>query len=131
MRFQLRLKPSLTAKRSSGNALMEYAVPASVILLSTGLFITLTDSSSLMAQYFLSASGRSATSLNGTTVETQGLAETATGETGMGYDGFTGASFASVTGSSGTTAAAPVFYAGTVTRVGERPDSPSPEYLYK
>ncbi|WP_303674540.1 hypothetical protein [Vampirovibrio chlorellavorus] len=131
MRFQSRLKRSLRANKVSGNALMEYAVPASIILLSTGLLVTLADSSSLMAGYFLSASGRSTASLKGTTLETQGLAERATGDNGMGYEGFSGASFASVSGASAGAGASPVFYSGTVTRKGGRTQSPSPEYLYK
>ncbi len=130
MRFQTLVKRSLTRQKSSGNALMEYAVPATIILLSTGLFVTLTDTSKAMASYFLSASGRSTMSLKGTTLETQGLAESATGDNGMGLQGFGRSSFAAVSGGAGGTGATPAFYSGTVTREAGRTGSSSPEYLY-
>lgn len=130
MRFQSLVKRTLTGKKSSGNALMEYAVPAAIILLSTGLLVTLTDTSKAMAWYFLSASGRSAISLKGTTLETQGLVESATGDNGMGLQGFGRSSFGSVPGGAGGSGATPVFYSGTVTRTGGRSGSASSEYLY-
>ena len=130
MRFQSSLKRTLTSRTFSGNALMEYAVPAAIILLSTGLLVTLTDTSKAMAWYFLSASGRSAFSLKGTTLETQGLAESATGDNGMGLQGFGRSSFAAVPGGAGGSGATPIFYSGTVTRSGGRRGSATSEYLY-
>lgn len=127
MRFQSLLKASLTARKASGNALMEYAVPASIILLSTGLLVTLTDTATIMTQYFLSASGRTTLNLKGTTIETQGLAESARGDNGLGLEGFSSANFGKV---SGARANKSLYYSGTVTRSGGRSSPSSSEYLY-
>lgn len=74
--------------RSTGNALMEYVVPASVILLSAGVLTTVMDANTLMSSYFLSASGHTQANMSGTKFETQGLAENSYGDINNGLDGF-------------------------------------------
>lgn len=114
-----------------GNALMEYAVPAAIILLSSGLLITITDATDIMAEYFLSASGRTKSSLQGGTFKTQGLAEDAYGDPGNGLSGFT--NFAALKDGNGGTVASKgggMFFSGGTSRTGARAQPTSQEYLY-
>lgn len=115
------------SRKQSGNALMEYVVPAAIILLSAGLLVTLADTSKLLGLYFLSASGRTVGSLNGTTLKLKGLAENATGDSGIGLAGFSGSQFGSVSG--GNSGTAGIFWSGTVTRTGGRYSGSSSEYF--
>ena len=112
--------------RVSGNALMEYVVPATVILLTAGVLMTLTDANEILAEYFLSASGRTTSSLQGTTLQTTGLGENSYGDVANGMSGFT--SFA--TSSAGAGTAGGTFYYGNVTRSGGRRTSTDPDYAY-
>jgi hypothetical protein len=117
-----------------GNALMEYALPAAIILLSSGLLITLTGATNIMAEYYLSASGRSASSLQGSQFKTYGLAESAYGKTGNGFSAFGGGNFVRLSNGSGATISSiggAVFYLGEFKRQGARPSSPSADYLYR
>jgi len=114
-----------------GNALMEYAVPACLILFSAGVMLTVTDATGIMGEYFMSASGHTKSDLNGTTFKTNGLAETAYGDTGNGLEGFT--SFASVTDGSGAAtgeSAGGLFYSGNVSRTGGRQSASTTEALF-
>lgn len=125
------LSQSLKRTRHRGNALMEYAVPASIILFSAGVLLTVTDATSIMGEYFMSASGHTKSSLSGSTFKTDGLAASAYGDTDNGLSGFT--KFATVTDGSGAAtgeSAGGLFFSGAVTRSGGRQASPSPEYLY-
>lgn len=108
---------------------MEYAVPASIILISAGILVTITEANDLMAEYFMSASGRTKASLQGSTFKTQGLAEDAYGSAGNGLGGFQ--NFASLKDGDGGTAASTgggLFYSGNVDRSGAQPTSS--EYLF-
>lgn len=110
---------------------MEYAVPACVILFSAGVFLTVTDATSIMGEYFLSASGHTKSSLNGSTFKTDGLATSAYGNLDNGLSGFT--KFVTVTDGSGAAtgeSAGGMFYSGAVTRTGGRQPAPSAEVLY-
>lgn len=109
-----------------GSALMEYAVPAALILLAAGVLMTIADTTGLMADFFLSASGRSSSSLSGTTLQTNGLGENSYGNVDNGLSGFS--SFGSqgpVAGTGGTS-----LYIGSVTRNGGRQSGSSSEYLF-
>lgn len=114
-----------------GNALMEYAVPAAIILLSSGVLMTVTDATEIMAEYFLSASGRTKSSLQGSTFKTEGLAEDAYGDVGNGLAGFS--NFASLKDGAGgaiATSGNALFFSGSVSRTGARTQAGSAEYLY-
>lgn len=116
---------------AKGNALMEYAVPAALILLSAGVLVTITGATDIMAEYFMSASGRTKASLSGTTFKTKGLAEDAYGSPGNGLGGFS--NFGGLTDGAGGAAAGAgggMFYAGNANRNGGRQESGSSEYLY-
>ncbi len=120
-----------TMKAHRGNALMEYAVPAAVILLSAGVLVTVTDATDVMAEYYLAASGRTTSSLQGTTFKTEGLAQDSYGDAGNGLSGFS--NFATVKDGSGgavATSGGGLFFSGDYTRSGGRQASPSTEYLY-
>jgi hypothetical protein len=125
------LRKTWRRPKAQGNALMEYAVPACIILFSAGVLLTVTDATTIMAEYFMTASGHTKSSLSGTTFKTEGLATLSYGSVGNGLDGFT--SFATVKDGSGAAtgeSAGGVFYSGSVTRTGARPVSPSTEYLF-
>jgi hypothetical protein len=125
------LRQHLKHVRHQGNALMEYAVPASIILFSAGVMLTVTDATSIMGEYFMSASGHTKSSLSGSTFKTDGLGASAYGDMDNGLSGFT--SFAAVTDGSGAATgekAGGLFFSGAVNRSGGRQPSPSPEYLY-
>ncbi len=110
---------------------MEYAVPAAIILISAGVLVTITDATDLMAEYFMSASGRTKSSLEGTTFKTMGLAQDASGSTGNGLSGFQNfASLKDGSGGAAPTTGGGMFYAGNVTRSGGRAQPSSPEYLF-
>jgi len=121
-----KLKPKANYGRHSGNALMEYVVPAAVILLGAGLLMTITDVTNLMADFFLSASGRSSSSLSGTTLKTTGLDENSFGNVDNGMSGFT--SFGSQAPNAGTPGSQ--LYIGAVTRSGARQSATDTEYLF-
>lgn len=110
----------------SGNALMEYVVPAVVLLISAGVLMTLVDTTGLMAQFYLSASGRTSSSLAGTSLQTKGLGENAYGDVGNGLSGFT--SFGKQAPKAGT--GGTLLYIGQVTRTGGRGTPADPEYLF-
>lgn len=112
-----------------GNALMEYVVPASIILISAGVLVTITDATQLMAEYFLSASGRTKASLEGSTFKIQGLAEGVSGRTGNGLGGFQNfAGLKDGAGGAAPTTGGGMFYSGNVTHSGAQPASS--EYLF-
>ena len=88
--------------------------------------MTIADTTGLMASFFLSASGRSSSSLSGTTLQTQGLGENSFGNVDNGIGGFTSfGSLAPVAGTGGSS-----LYIGTVVRTGGRQAASSPEYLF-
>lgn len=130
---QLRQPPAkpLARRLARGNALMEYAVPACIILFSAGVLLTVTDATSIMGEYFMSASGHTKADLSGTTFKTTGLAATAYGDTGNGLSGFT--NFATVTDGSGAAtgeSAGGLFYSGNVSRTGARQAPTTTEALF-
>ncbi len=119
------------ASRQRGNALMEYALPAGVILLSAGLLVTVSDATGIMAEYYLSASGRTKASLQGRTFKTQGLADGAYGDASNGFAAFAGfAGLKDGAGGAVASAGGGLFYAGDASRKGGRRPSPSPDALY-
>ena len=122
------IKPrhSTVRAKSRGNALMEYAVPAAVILLSAGILVTITDTTGLMAKFYLAASGRTSSSLSGSTMTTKGLGENAFGDVNNGLSGFT--SFGTLEPARGSGGS--LLYIGQVTRTGARAAATDPEYLF-
>jgi hypothetical protein len=130
------MKASARLSRASycGNALMEYAVPAAIIMLSSGLLITVTGATDLMAGYYLSVSGRTFNSLEGEIFKTRGLADRAVGSAGNGATAFGSNNLGSLIDGSGTAVVSNeggVFYLGDMSRPpGNRPISSSPDYLY-
>lgn len=117
--------------RQRGNALMEYVVPAGVILLSAGVLVTAGNAASVLGEYFLSASGHTSDNLSGGVFKTNAMAAGAYGDVGNGQDGFT--AFGGLldgnlqpTGES----AAGVFYLGDYSRTSGRKASTDPEYLF-
>jgi hypothetical protein len=114
---------------ASGNALMEYAVPAGVLLVSVGIIATCTDVNKLMAEYFMAASGHTQSALSGTTYKTDALAGPGYGSVGNGSQGFS--SFGSMSGGGGGGGGGGgTMYYGAISRAGGRTPSPSAEYLY-
>lgn len=119
------LKPSSRCA-FAGNSLMEYVVPAVIILLAAGVFITITDTTGLMANFYLSASGRSSSSLSGTALQTKGLGEDSYGNVDNGVGAFT--TFGTLTPVAGTGGTS--LYVGQVTRTGSRGTASSTDYLF-
>jgi hypothetical protein len=126
------LKLPMRRTASQGNALMEYVVPAAVILLSAGVLVTVTDATEIMADYFMSASGHTrASSLEGKTFKTLGLAENSYGNTDNGLKGFN--SFAKVLDGQGASTGEDgggFFYLDSPSRSGARPTPPNTEQLF-
>jgi hypothetical protein len=126
------LTSSMHRTTAQGNALMEYVVPAAVILLSAGVLVTVTDATTVMADYFMAASGHTrASSLQGTTFKTAGLAENSYGSTDNGLKGFR--SFAKVLNGQGVSTGEDgggFFYLDSPTRSGARPTPSSSEQLF-
>jgi len=110
----------------SGNALMEYVVPAVLILASSGVLVTIADTTGLMPLLYLSSSGRDATSLTGTTLVTTGLDENAFGYVDNGSTGFTNYGSLSPGGSGKMSN----LYYGPVARFGSRVTGVDPDYLF-
>ena len=73
-------------KSSRGNALIEYALPAAVILLTCGVIGSLTGVNDLMADYFMSASGKTRSKLDAGT-KTFKVDLTTSEKLGAGGDG--------------------------------------------
>lgn len=131
-------KPSRT--RYSGNALMEYVLPAAIIMLSSGLLITVIGSTNIMTNYYISASGRAVNAgnpknvvLKDKTFITQGLADRANGNASNGLPAFGNSSFADLIDGAGSILVSNQggrFYLGDMTRKTSRPISSSPDYLY-
>ena len=123
-----RRKSSLqsTRNRASGNALMEYVVPAVLILASSGVLVTIADTTGLMPMLYLSSSGRDATSLTGTTLVTNGLDENSFGYVYNGSAGFT--NYGSLSSASGGKMSN--LYYGPVARFGSRVTGVDPDYLF-
>lgn len=69
-----------------GNALMEYALPMTVILLTAGVLATVVDIQGLLGKYFMASSGHTTSSLDGNTFKPKPL--TGSGELGNGSAGF-------------------------------------------
>lgn len=118
---------------SRGNSLMEYVVPTCAILFGAGLLMTLSNQTALVAKYFMAASGRSDSSLTGSTFKTNGFADNTVGLSGNGLEGFPGTYFAQVSNGSGSSAEASqggTFYASDGLRAGGRPAPASSDYLY-
>lgn len=117
--------------RQRGNALMEYAVPASLLLLTAGVMSSALNVNGSIAGYFLAASGHSQSALSGGVFKTIALEEPGVGSTGNGQEGFT--TFATLLDGNDQplpVAGAGIFYTVPVIRGGGRPASLSPEYLY-
>ncbi len=101
------------ALAARGNALMEYVVPACVILIAAGVIATVGGINEIMADYFMAASGHTKANLAGSTFETKPMGEGAAAIMGNGMAGVS---------SSGT------LYSGSIGRTGG--GAPSSEYLY-
>lgn len=81
-------KPAFRSQR--GNALMEYAVPAAIIVVSAGVLITIFDIQEIGADYFLAASGGTRADLSGSSYEYQSGNALMGGSAGTGAGGFSG-----------------------------------------
>lgn len=119
-------------RTSGGSALMEYVVPAVLVLVLSGVIVTVTGIDKVLGQYFMAGSGYDKSALTGTTFKTDSLAANATGDIGTGWQGFD--SYGSVMDGSGKKVASSggggVFYSGAITRSGPRASSANPEYLF-
>ena len=128
----MRHSPPRYRRSRTGNALMEYAVPAAMLLLTAGVAASALDAKGSIAGYFLAASGHTQTALTGGVFKTIALEGPGYGSTGNGQTGFT----ALATLMDGNNQVLPstatgFFYNGSVSRAGNRVPSPSPEYLYR
>lgn len=72
-----------------GNAIMEYALPLAVVLVTCGVLMTVGDIQKLMAKYFMSATGHTQADMQGTTLQVKMGPEPGTYQTGNGSEGFT------------------------------------------
>jgi hypothetical protein len=115
-----------------GNALMEYVVPAAVILISAGVLVTVIDADKLMGEYFMSASGHTTSSMSGTTLQTKGLAENSYGDIENGLGGFKRSFVLVLDGSGADTGeeSGGPFYLDPANRTGGRQAPPSTEQLF-
>lgn len=118
---------------SRGNALMEYVVPASVILLTAGVLATATDITGLIGEYFMAATGHTSANLAGSTFRTRAIASNVKGLTGSGVGGFTSQQFARLVDGNGQAIGTPkngTVFSMPITRAGGRLPSTNTEYLY-
>ncbi len=74
--------------KQRGNSLMEYAVPAAIILLTVGVLSTFLDIQGLMGQYFSAASGHTRSDMQGSTLNVTLNSANLAGQTGTGASGF-------------------------------------------
>lgn len=128
----MRVKQEYDSYKAPGNALLEYVVPATVLLITAGVLLSATNLTSVISGYFLTASGHSTSDVSGGVLKTAALAGIGAGLVSNGQEGFTD-KFATLLDGSGQ--AMPVtatgfFYNGIVIRTSERPPASSPEYLY-
>ncbi len=120
-------KRALTSRcRFSGNALMEYVVPAVALFLASGLILTFADISGLMGSSYILATGHPLTSLSGNALKSSGLNEGAFGDIENGSMGVY--YFGSLDSGGGN--ASGYFWTGPVTRIGSRASSGDPDYLF-
>lgn len=94
---------AMTTKRfrqsHRANALIEYVVPMSVLLIAVGVLATIFDINNVIGEYFMAASGHTKDSMESGTLKTEAMASSAFGTFGNGSGGFTG--FAAVTDGNG------------------------------
>lgn len=115
-----------------GNALLEYVVPATVLLITAGVLLSATDVTKAIGGYFLAGSGHGASDVSGGVLKTAALQGIGSGLVGNGQEGFTD-KFATLLDGNGKplpSTAEGFFYNGIVVRKAERAPSASPEYLY-
>jgi hypothetical protein len=114
---QRKFKPAQATRGKAlaarGNALMEYVVPACVILIAAGVIATVGGINEIMAEYFMAASGHTKADLAGNTFETKPMGEGAAATLGNGMAGVS---------------AGGAIYGGAIGRTGG--GAPSSEYLY-
>lgn len=115
-----------------GNALIEYVVPAALLLFTAGVLATTTDLNKVLAEYYMAASGYTKAALAGGTFKTQALAGPGYGDPSNGKEGFNNAFATVLDGNNQATgeSAAGTFYYGGISRSGARPAPTSTEYLY-
>lgn len=73
-------------KKSPGNAITEYALPAILIVVAAGLLVSMLNLNGLLGDFFRGASGKTAANMDGTTFRVS--LDPQTGATGNGQNGF-------------------------------------------
>lgn len=121
-----------TRSRQRGNALIEYGVPLTVLLVVTGALATSEQIRVLLADYFVAASGHTRASLSGSTFTPQQVGQPSGGqELGNGWQAFSAyAQLRNGQNQSLGQSGDGIFFAQPVLRAGARAASPDPEYLY-
>lgn len=84
---------------SRANALIEYVVPMSVLLIAVGVMATVFDINDVIGEYFMAASGHTKNDMENGTLKTEPMASSASGTFGNGSGGFT--TYAVMTNGSG------------------------------
>jgi hypothetical protein len=128
----MHVKRNRCASKALGNALIEYVVPATVLLMTAGVLLSATNVTSVIGGYFLAGSGHGASDVSGGVLKTAALQGIGFGLVGNGREGFAD-KFATLLDGNGEplpTTAEGFFYNGIVVRMAERTPSSSPEYLY-
>jgi len=84
------MRQLIRRRQHSGNALMEYAVPAAILLLTAGILATSTNLNGMLGEYFLSASGNTKAALSGGVFKPKAFSDNVTGNPKNGSDAFPG-----------------------------------------
>lgn len=116
-----------------GNALIEYAVPMVIILVSAGVIATITDIDDLLAEYFMAASGHTQADLSGSTFRVRPMspANVSSDDVGNGFEAFNSyGTLLDGAGGSVSGGGSGIYFVGPVVRNGARPAPSSSEYLY-
>lgn len=104
----------------AGNSLMEYIVPAVIIIVTAGVLSTVLGIDKVLGQYFMSASGHGSGSLVGSTFKAGSVGDGAKGSLGNGKGAFS--SFATMTNGGGVASSwsgsGATFYSGAVDQGG-------------
>jgi hypothetical protein len=85
-----------------GNALIEYVIPLSVLLVAVGILSTIFDINAVIGEYFMAASGHTQSALQGGSFKTKPMAATAIGAFSNGNKGFS-SSFVALSNGQGAT----------------------------
>ncbi len=82
------MKKKWFGKKQSGNALIEYALPLGILIVSVGIISTVVDINQVMSKYFAAASGHTESDISGGSLNAKPMAEGVSGVLGNGQAGF-------------------------------------------